>query len=440
MSKRTFRRGLHLPEQKTPTAGKPVERLIAPEKLFVPLSQHFGKPAKPLVKKGEAVLLGQILGEADSAFSSAVHAPASGRVLGVDLHPFPSGTPVMTVTIENDGRDDKVPEPERPAFPFSLSPEDIIRRIRRAGVVGLGGAAFPTAVKLSPPKGKSIDTLVLNGCECEPVQTGDYRLMLEFPADIVKGAELLRIAAGARRIVVGVEDNKADALEALRAEAGGIPAAFELLQTKYPQGAEKMLISALLERAVPRGGLPFDVGVVVQNVATAKAVWDAVGENKPLYERVLTCAGPGINDPKNLLVRVGTPIRSVIDRCGGLNDGAALLTFGGPMMGISQAILDVPVIKSTTGVLAFRRDPPGREYSCIRCARCVEHCPMGLVPTGLAKLARFDRYEEAEKRGIMDCLECGCCQYICPARIPLVQWIRLGKNRVVAGRSGKSAA
>ena len=440
MKKRTFRRGLHPPERKALTAGKPIERLVAPEKLFVPLTQHFGKPAKPLVKKGDAVLLGQILGEADSAFSSAVHAPASGRILGVDLHPFPSGTPVLTVTIENDGRDDKVPETEGPATPFALSAEEIIRRIRKAGVVGLGGAAFPTAVKLSPPKGKAIDTLVLNGCECEPLQTGDYRLMLECPADIMKGAELLRKAAGAKRIVVGVEDNKADALDALRAAAGGTPATFVLLRTKYPQGAEKMLIVALLERDVPRGGLPFDVGVVVQNVATAKAVWEAVGDGKPLYERVLTCSGPGINDPKNLLVRVGTPIRGVIDRCGGLNDDAALLTFGGPMMGISQAILDVPVIKSTTGILAFRRDPPGREYACIRCARCVEHCPMGLVPTGLAKLARFGRHEEAEKRGIMDCIECGCCQYICPARIPLVQWIRLGKNRVVAGRNRKSAA
>lgn len=440
MSIKTFRRGIHPPGEKIFTAGKPIERLAAPERLFVPLTQHFGKTAKPVVKKGDVVLLGQKIGEADSAFSSAVHAPVSGKVFSVDFHPFPSGTPVLAVTIENDGRNERVPELERPASPFELSPEAIIQKIRDAGVVGLGGAAFPTAVKLTPPKGKSIDTIVLNGCECEPIQTGDYRLMLEFPAEIMKGAELLRRASGARRIVVGVEDNKADALEALRAAAGEFPASFEPVKTKYPQGAEKMLIFALLDRKVPRGGLPFDVGVNVQNVATAKAAWDAVSENKPLYERVLTCAGPGVIDPKNLLVRVGTPARSVIDFCGGLKDGTALLTYGGPMMGISQAVLDVPVIKSTTGILAFFQDPPGREYDCIRCARCVEHCPMGLLPTSLAKFTRFSRLQDAEKRGILDCIECGCCQYSCPARIPLVQWIRLGKSQITAARNKKSAA
>ena len=439
MRRRTFRRGIHPPERKA-TAGKPIEVLPAPEKAYVPFLQHFGKPASPLVKPGDTVALGQKIGEAAGSFSSSVHSPVSGKVLALDLHPFPSGAPVLTAVIENDGRDAPAGEPERPADPFALSPEAIIQKVGEAGVVGMGGASFPTAVKLAPPPQKTIDTVIINGCECEPVQTGDHRLMLESPREILWGADLIRLAARAGRVIVGVEDNKADALESLRRSADGRGVEFALVRTKYPQGAEKMLIQALLRREVPRGGLPFDVGVVVQNVSTAKAVWDAVSRGRPLTERVLTCGGPGIADPKNLLVRIGTPIRQVIEFCGGLKEGADLVVYGGPLMGLAQSTLDSPVIKSTTGILAFAAGRPETELACIRCARCVDHCPMGLMPTRLAGLARFDLVAEAEKWGTMDCIECGCCQYVCPSRIPLLSWIRLGKNRVAARKSGKGAA
>jgi electron transport complex protein RnfC len=439
MKRKTFRRGIHPPAWKV-TAGKPIERLPAPEKAYVPFLQHFGKPAEPLVKAGDPVTVGQKIGEAAGAFSSAVHSPVSGKVLALDLHPFPSGTPVLTAVIQNDGQDTPAGVAERPADPFALTPWAIIKKVREAGVVGMGGASFPTAVKLAPPPGKAIDTLIINGCECEPVQSADHRLMLESPAEILKGAHLLRLAAGAGKIIVGLEDNKTDALESLRRSVNGLGIEFALLRTKYPQGAEKMLIHALLQREVPRGGLPFDVGVLVQNVATAKAVWEAVSGGRPLYERVLTCGGPGIAEPKNLLVRVGTPIRQVIEFCGGLKEGAALIVYGGPMMGLAQSTLESPVIKSTTGILAFDPGPPGAELACIRCARCVDHCPMGLMPTRLARLARFAMFEAAEKWGTMDCIECGCCQYICPSRIPLLSWIRLGKNRIAALKSAKSAS
>jgi electron transport complex protein RnfC len=264
--------------------------------------------------------------------------------------------------------------------------------------------------------------------------------MLESPAEILKGAELLRLATGAGRIILGLEDNKADVLDSLRRSVDGLGIEFALLRTRYPQGAEKMLICALLRREVPRGGLPFDVGVVVQNVATAKAAWEAVSEGKPLYERVLTCGGPGIADPKNLLVRTGTPIREVVEFCGGLKEGANLVVYGGPMMGLAQPTLESPVIKSTTGILAFEASRPEPELACIRCARCVDHCPVTLVPTRLARLARFAMFEAAEKWGTMDCIECGCCQYVCPSRIPLLSWIRLGKNRITALKSAKTGA
>jgi len=438
MKRKTFRRGIHPPAWKA-TAGKPIERLPPPEKVHVPLLQHFGKPAVPLVKAGDPVTLGQKIGEAAGAFSANVHSPVAGKVLALDSHPFPSGASVLTATIQNDGQDTPAGQTEKSADRFALSPQAIIQKIREAGVVGMGGASFPTAVKLAPPPGKTIDTIIINGCECEPVQTADHRLMLESPAEILKGAELLRLATGARRIIVGLEDNKIDALESLRHSVNGLGIEFALLRTKYPQGAEKMLIHALLRREVPRGGLPFDVGVVVQNVATAKAAWEAVSKGKPLYERVLTCGGPGIPEPKNLLVRIGTPVRQVIEFCGGLKDGAALVVYGGPMMGLAQSTLESPVIKSTTGILAFDAGPPEAELACIRCARCVDHCPMRLVPTRLARLAQFAMFEAAEKWGTMDCIECGCCQYICPSRIPLLSWIRLGKNRIAALKSGKSA-
>lgn len=435
----TFRRGVHPHEDKEATMDKAIVTLPPPEKVVIPLHQHFGSPAEPLVKKGEEVLLGQKIGQARSLFSANVHASVSGKVLAVEDYNHPGGYPVTAVAIANDGQDRLSPELKPAGDPFSLSADEIRDRVREAGVVGLGGAAFPTAVKLAPPKDKPIDTLIINGCECEPMLTADYRLMVENPLDILRGAELARIATAAEKIIIGLEDNKPQAAEILRRHLDGLHADIVLLKTKYPQGAEKNLIYALLRREVPRGGLPFDVGVLVQNVGTAKAIWEAVSLGKPLVERIITVAGSGIREPKNLLVRIGTLFQDVVNFCGGLAEDINLLVMGGPMMGLAQWTPDIPIIKGTSGILAWHSAFPLTEFPCIRCARCVDHCPMGLEPTQLAKFVQYEKLPEAEDWGILDCVECGCCQYICPSKIPLVHWMRLGKNKITKAKRKKSA-
>lgn len=438
MKRKTFPHGIHPPEYKATTEAKPIEVLPPPEKVSIPLLQHFGKPAKLLVKKGEEVKLGQTIGESTSLFSANIHASVSGKVLSVDSVNHPLGRPVPAVTIMNDGEENLSPEVRGSADPLNLEPGKICQIVRDAGIVGLGGAAFPTAVKLSPPKDKPIDTVIINGCECEPVLTADYRLMLEYTEDILNGAELIRKTTGAERTIIGIEDNKMEAMRAFKEVRDNNSTEIALLKTKYPQGAEKNLIYALLGREVPRGGLPFDVGVVVQNVGTAKAIWDAASSGKPLYERALTAAGKGVHEPKNLMVRIGTPFQNVLDFCGGTDDSANILIMGGPMMGLSQWSADVPVIKGTSGILAWTAAVPPMEHSCIRCSRCVGHCPMGLVPTQLMKYIKYDHLSAAEDWGVLDCVECGSCQYVCPAAIPLVHWIRLGKNQVMELRRKKS--
>ena len=439
MRRKTFPHGIHPPEYKSLTKAKALEAMPPPEKVSIPLLQHFGNPAKPLVKKGEEVSLGQKIGESTALFSASVHASVSGKVLSVDGVHHPLGKPIPAVTIANDGEDRPAPEIQGSADPLSLDPETICQIVKEAGIVGLGGAAFPTAVKLSPPKDKPIDTVIINGCECEPVLTADYRVMLEYTEDILRGAELVRKAAGAERTIIGIEDNKKDAVRAFLEVMDNGSAEIVLLKTKYPQGAEKNLINAILGREVPRGGLPFDVGVVVQNVGTAKAIWDAVRFGKPLYERALTAAGEGVREPKNLMVRIGTSFQDVLDFCGGIEGNTNVLIMGGPMMGLSQWSPDVPVIKGTSGILAWTAPAPPMELSCIRCSRCVDHCPMRLVPTQLMKYVKYEFLSDAENWGILDCVECGSCQYICPAAIPLVHWIRLGKNQVMGLKRKKSA-
>jgi electron transport complex protein RnfC len=439
MRVKTFPHGIHPPEHKNPTAEKKLEILPPPEKVFIPLHQHFGSPAEPLIKKGDEVLVGQKIGEASSLFSASVHSSVSGKALSVDGHHHPLGKPVLTVAIANDGEDRLHPGLTGTDDPFSLNPDQIRQKVKESGIVGLGGAAFPTAVKITPPKDKPIDTVIINGCECEPILTADYRLMMEYPDDILKGAELVRIATGADRILVGIEDNKKKAFDLFEEKAAPDMIEVSLVKTKYPQGAEKNLIYALLGREVPRGGLPFDVGVVVQNVGTAKAIWDALKDGKPLYERALTVSGNGIKEPKNLIVRIGTPFQAVTAFCGGLEEDVNTVVMGGPMMGLSQWSLEVPVIKGTSGILAWVAQKPAMEFSCIRCGRCIDHCPMGLVPTQLMKHVKYDQLSEAENWGVLDCVECGSCQYSCPAKIPLVHWIRLGKNQIMTLKQKKSA-
>ncbi len=439
MKKRTFPRGVHPPEAKAATGGLPIIPLPPPERVIIPLLQHFGSPARPVVNKGQEVSRGEMIGEATGLFSARVHSSVSGKVLAIEEHGHSGGYPVPAVVIANNGQDRGDFNADGATDPFSLSPDEIRQKVRTAGIVGLGGAAFPTAVKLSPPKDKPIDILIVNGCECEPMLTADYRLMLEHPGAILKGAELARLAVGAKKTVVGIEDNKSDAAAVLLREADHSTVEVQLLKTKYPQGAEKNLIYALLHREVPRGGLPFDVGVVVQNVGTALAIWEAVSVGKPLYERVITVGGPGVREPKNLLVRMGTPFRSALEFCGGLDDEVNSVIMGGPMMGLAQWSLDTPIVKGTSGILAWLSPASAPEYPCIRCGRCVEHCPMGLLPTDLHRLVRYEKTADAESRGIMDCVECGCCQYICPSKIPLVHWMRLGKNEISRAKRKKSA-
>lgn len=435
----TFPHGIHPPEHKALTADLKIETVPPPEKVFIPFIQHFGSPAQPLINKGDEVYLGQKIGEGKTLFSSSIHSSVSGKVLAVESYNHPSGNPVLTVTIANDGQDQLSPTIKEIEDPFSLTPKEMLEKVKEAGVVGLGGAAFPTAVKLSPPKDKPIDTIIINGCECEPILTADYRLMLEYPEDILRGAEIIRRVTGAKQAIVGIEDNKREAFYTLKKHVQNSSLKIALLKTKYPQGAEKNLIYALLHREVPRGGLPFDVGIVVQNVGTAKAIWDAVSKGIPLYQRVITVSGSGIKEPKNILVRIGTPFKDVVEFCGGLKDGVDTLIMGGPIMGIAQWSLDVPVIKGTSGILAWASSPPSLEFTCIRCSRCVAHCPMRLVPTQIMKLVKYDNLAEAETWGVLDCVECGCCQYICPSKIPLVHWLRIGKNKIISEKRKKKA-
>ena len=435
----SFPHGIHPPGQKAWTKDKKIEYMPPPEKVLIPLLQHFGSPAEPLVAKGDEVFLGQKIGEGKTLFSAHVHSSVSGKVLALDNYNHPGGNSVPAVTIANDGEDKLHPEIQETKTPSSFSNEEIIQKVKEAGVVGLGGAAFPTAVKLSPPKDKPIDTIIINGCECEPILTSDFRLMLEYPEDILKGAEIVGQVTGAQRIIVGIENNKKDAFDVLKnATKNSIPEV-ALLKTKYPQGAEKTLIYALLNREVPRGGLPFDVGVVVQNVGTAKAIWDAVSKGIPLYERVVTVSGAGVKEPKNLMVRIGTQFKDLIEFCGGLKDNVDTLIMGGPIMGLAQWTLDVPVIKGTSGLLAWKSFSPPVEHACIRCSRCITHCPMGLVPTQMMKFVKNEIFDSAESWGILDCVECGCCQYSCPAKIPLVHWMRIGKNKIVREKRKKKA-
>jgi electron transport complex protein RnfC len=439
MKTKTFPHGIHPPEYKDNTAEKRLEILPPSEKVIIPLHQHFGNPAEPMVRKGDEVFLGQKIGEATSLFSASVHASVSGKVLSVDSHNHPLGKPILSITIDNDGEDKVHPHWEETADPLALEPDQIRLKVKEAGIVGLGGAAFPTSVKITPPKDKPIDTVIINGCECEPLLTADYRLMMEHPDEILNGAELVRIATGAQRVILGIEDNKNKAFHLLREKTGKYGTEIILVKTKYPQGAEKNLIQALLGREVPRGGLPFDVGVLVQNVGTVKAVWDAVRTGKPLYERAITVSGDGVKEPKNLIVRLGTSFQTVIDSCGGLREDVNILIMGGPMMGLSQWDLNIPVIKGTSGILAWVSPKTETEFTCIRCGRCVEHCPMGLAPTQLMKYVKYGQLSQAEHWGALDCVECGCCQFICPAKIPLVHWIRLGKNQIMSLKRKKSA-
>jgi electron transport complex protein RnfC len=429
----TFRGGIHPREDKEATEHKPVTVLPLPARVHIPLSQHAGAPSKPIVKKGDPVRTGTLIGEPGGRISAATHASISGTVADVADLPHPlTGRRGPTVIIDSDGADtpdDSIKERDYSSF----TTEQTIETIRLAGVVGMGGAAFPTFFKLAPPKEKPIDTLLINGCECEPFLTADHRLMLEQPAEIVEGTTIMAGVLGVKNVIVVIEDNKPDALKAMTAAAASTGFRVRKLRTKYPQGAEKQLIKACLKREVPSGGLPMDVGCVVQNVGTALAVRDALRFSRPLYERVTTVTGPGIREPKNLRVRIGTPVKNLIEFCGGYSAEVGKLIMGGPMMGIAVSSDDVPVVKGTSGVLVLDRGATlFEEHDCFRCGRCIQVCPMGLAPLRLNNLIRRGRLEDARTEHVKDCIECGCCAYACPARIRLVHQFKYAKSEIAA--------
>ncbi len=424
-----FKGGVHPPYMKI-TADKPIKGVDVPEVLYVPLSQHAGAPAKPLVKRGDKVLAGQKIGEIAGFISANVHAPTSGKVKNILDHPHPvAGRSTPAVIIEADGEDNWIELKEREDY-LNTEPKEIVEIVKEAGIVGMGGAAFPTHVKLSPPPDKPIEFVIINGAECEPFLTADDRLMREFADEIAEGSYLILRAVGAQKGFVGIESNKPEAIEAMRKAFSQFPQ-FEIvvLPTKYPQGSEKHLIKAITGREVPSGGLPMDVGVVVQNVGTARAIYQAVRYGKPLVERVTTLTGDAVAGPGNYLVRIGTTFRYLIEKTGGFKSDPAKVINGGPMMGIAQYTLDVPVIKGTSGIIAFteKRVFLAEEGPCIRCGKCIEVCPMFLMPTTMAKLIKAGRFDDARKIGLFDCIECGSCSFVCPANIPLVQYFKYGK-------------
>lgn len=455
---RRFAGGIHPHDaQKPRTRGASIEALPPPARAVVALQQHIGAPATAVVKKGDTVARGQVIGEAGGFVSIPYHAPVSGKVVEVGTCLHVLGHRVPAVVIENDGEDRLAEGVGEPSDTRDLEPKELIGRIQAAGLCGMGGAGFPTHVKLSPPESKPIDTLILNGAECEPALSADHRVMLEDAKGVVGGALLLARAlekGGKRpRTVIALEDNKPDAFEALtkaRDELGdelGIECEIVMLPVWYPQGAEKQIIFAITGREVPPAserGLPMDVGCVVQNVSTAVAVCDALERNTPLTERVLTVAGDAVGAPANLRVRVGTPITDVLAGRDVAPD-ARLLIMGGPMMGIAQYTDDLAVTKTTSGILVEhaveRAGEDGRFAPCIRCGRCVEVCPMGLVPSRLSVLAEAGRYDDMPAAAVIDCIECGCCTYACPARRPIVHHVKLGKWMMQqAARKAKAGA
>jgi electron transport complex protein RnfC len=443
-AKGTFAGGVHPPERKHLAERAPIEVLPPPAEVRIALLQHLGAPCDPVLKTRSEVAIGDLVGEAKGFVSAPVHATISGTTGRISVATLPNGRHVAVVPVkaaeEQQLSDralfDDILGGEWPTGGLEqYEPEQIVAAVRQAGLVGLGGAAFPTHVKLTRNEDRPIRTLLINGCECEPYLTADYALMMEAPKPIVAGALLAQKATGASEVVICTEDNKRDAAESLRRAAEGTGVQVRVLKTKYPQGGEKQLTVAVVGREVPTGGLPLDIGAVVLNVGTAAAVARAVIREKPLTHRVLTVSGGGIRQPKNLLVPVGASYRDLVDCCGGLTPDAARLVAGGPMMGFTIGSLDVPVTKGASGltVLTQAEVRKAEETTCVRCGRCVDVCPLNLVATKIAMASKANDMELAQRYHITACMECGCCAYVCPASIPLVQLIRLGKVRLPKG-------
>lgn len=437
---RKFIGGVHPDDGKALSCKKPIR--IAPllEKYVVPVPQNIGKPPKVIVNKGDLVKKGQLIAEADGFVSVPLHSPTSGTVGETVLIPGAVGTMIPAIEIISDGQDEWG-SPLEPIPDWKNTDREILKkRICDAGIIGMGGAAFPSHVKLSPPPEKVIDTLILNGAECEPYLTADHRLMLEHPNCVLEGAAIAAKILKVDRVFVGIEENKQNAIDAMKEIAGKYGIKIVPLRVRYPQGAEKQLIMAITGRHVVAGGLPMDVGCVVQNVGTCAAIRAAVVEGHPLIERMTTITGSPVKDPCTWQLRIGTPVAEALKLAGGIVAPAAKLILGGPMMGFAQATLDGSVAKNSSGILLLQAEETGQYTSnpCIRCGRCVDACPMRLLPGPISVLVESEKYDQAEQAFVMDCVECGACSYVCPANRPLIQHFRRAKAEINAlRRAGK---
>lgn len=430
---------IHPPDFKNITRNKKIEIVPIPKKVILPLSQHAGAPSEPVVNAGDSVKTGSLIAQAKGFISSNLHSSISGKVIAIEESSHPVIGSSRAIIIESDGQDIKTYLDSVPAKDIlGLSKEEIMTLIKEAGIVGLGGAAFPLSVKLSPPPAKKINSLIINGAECEPFLTCDHRLMLEKPKEIILGVQLIAKVLGVKDITIGIEENKLNAIESLnsasfRLKAEELKVKIVRLKTRYPQGGEKQLIKTLLNKEVPSGGLPLDIGIVVNNAQTVFAVYEAVYLRKPLYERVITISGSFSNIAKNILVRIGTPIKDVLDYCG-LSPKLDIykIVMGGPMTGVAQCNLNAPIIKGTSGILVMdkRCKLEGEELECIRCSRCIEACPAGLMPCMIGLSSKKEKFDIASSYDPFDCIECGSCSFVCPSNIPLVQLIKLAKLKI----------
>ena len=438
MKKASFKGGIHPAGHKELTCGLQTVAAKIPNQVYIPLSQHIGAPCAPVVVIGDLVKKGQTIGIGKGFVSSPVHASVSGKVIGIDVMEHPGGSFVPCIAIENDHKEEWA-ETVRPAGdPAALDAEQIRKIILEAGIVGLGGATFPSHVKYAPVEGKQVETVILNGIECEPFLTADHRLMLERSQRIVAGLGYIMRSVGCGKGVIAIEDNKMDAVAVLQQAAAGLSGiSVVVLEEKYPQGSEKQLIYACTGKEVPVGGLPLAVGVIVNNVGTAAAVADAVELGVPLIERYVTVSGNGIATPANYLVRIGTLFGELIEQSGGYREGVEKIIAGGPMMGKTVFSDRLPVVKGTSGIVVLLGESctRGREFACVRCAKCIDACPAFLEPTSLVKLAKRSAWEEAEASDVMSCIECSSCVYACPAKIPLIQHIRRAKQAVLAAKA-----
>ncbi|HET6556647.1 MAG TPA: electron transport complex subunit RsxC [Prolixibacteraceae bacterium] len=428
--------GVHPAENKL-SAKKPIEVFALPKSVFIPVAQHIGAPAEVIVQKGDKVKVGQLIARASGFVSANIHSSVSGTVKKIEAGPDTSGynKQGVYIDVEDDLWEESINRSTEVMPEFNLDSAAILAKIQNAGIVGLGGATFPTHVKLMPPKGMKAEVLLINGVECEPYLTSDHRMMLEHGPEIVVGIRLLMKAMNVDKAYVGIENNKPDAIahmQKLCSQHKGISVV--ALKVKYPQGGEKQLIKAVTGREIASGALPISVGAVVTNIATTFAVYEAVQKNKPLFERVVTVTGKSVNNPSNFKVRIGTPISELIEATGGLPENCGKIINGGPMMGKAVANTDIPVTKGTSGILMMpeKEAKRGETMPCIRCSRCVTVCPMGLEPFLLMTVSEKQLWDRAEYEHIMDCIECGSCSYTCPANRPLLDYVRLGKSKVSA--------